>query len=601
MHVDCAAATAGDGTIERPLNRLADVNAITFGPGDRLLFKRGSRCSGTLAPGGAGAAGSPWLIQPYGEGTARPVIDGAGAADTVLLLNTQHVELSGLEVTNAGNPGRNKRGVHVRLSGFGTGTHYVVRDVFAHDVLGDNTKSSSGSDAILFSVTGSTPSHFEDVLIENNTVTHADRGGIRAVVSDWWQRPEVGQAVTDRPWTPSTGIVIRGNTVGDVGGDGIVVLVATGTLVERNRVSGFQRRSAGYNAGLWPWDAEGTVFQFNEASGGETTRDGMGYDVDEGTTGTVFQYNYSHDNAGGFLLLCTAGGVVRDAVVRYNVSQNDRYRGVEMCSGPIESAHVYNNTIYAGPGVSQTVINENTTARHNVRFENNIVVKEGSGTASFALKSGTAVALAANTLVNVGAAPANPGGLTADPRLTGRDAGLAGYRLYAGSPALRAGNPVAGDGGRDVYGTPLTSPPNMGAYGGAGEPGWSALTNGGFETGTLAGWATSNATITTSARTGGYAVQLRATASRAATIEQVVTGLTAGRAYRLGGFIASDGGQTLLGAKGYGGAQVTSAVTGTAWQKASVTFTPIGSSVTVFCYRPGAGTARCDDLTLTGG
>ena len=131
------------------------------------------------------------------------------------------------------------------------------------------------------------------------------------------------------------------------------------------------------------WNADHTVFQYNEASGGETTRDGMAYDIDEGSFGTVFQYNYSHDNAGGFFLVCTATGRLADAVIRYNISRNDHYRGIETCPGSFDGVRVRHNTIYVGDGVTQTVINENTTSRHDIAFADNIVVKEGAGTATF--------------------------------------------------------------------------------------------------------------------------------------------------------------------------------------------------------------------------
>jgi hypothetical protein len=39
-------------------------------------------------------------------------------------------------------------------------------------------------------------------------------------------------------------------------------------------------------------------------------------------TGTLYQYNYSHDNEGGFMLLCDAKNF--NSVIRYNISENDR-------------------------------------------------------------------------------------------------------------------------------------------------------------------------------------------------------------------------------------------------------------------------------------
>ncbi|MGW7680907.1 right-handed parallel beta-helix repeat-containing protein [Kribbella sp. NPDC054772] len=477
IHVDCSGSGSGDGTAARPLTTLAAANAVQLHAGQALLFKRGSRCVGTLAPSGAGVAGAPVRIGAYGAGQARPVIDGNGAPDAVLLRNTQQIEVRDLEVTNAANPGSNRRGVHVLLEDYGQGRHYVIDNLFVHDIWGDDTKSTGGSDGILFSVVGDVrESNFDDVAVTNNHVAGVNRGGIRLVPSQWEQRAVVGSvAPFTKPWTPNTRIVVRGNDVRDVGGDGIVVLTAKDALVEGNRIDGFQRRSTGYNAGMWPWNSDGTTFRHNEVSGGETTRDGMAFDVDQGTDGTVFEYNYSHDNAGGFLLLCNAAGRVANAVVRYNVSQNDSYRGVEMCSGPLQSAHVYNNTIYVGAGHSMTVINENTTAPHNVRFDNNIVVKQGAGSAAMRLQPGTSVRPSYNLLVNIGGTFANPGGSTADPLLAGPGAAtgiadLAGYRLRAGSPALGAGTVIPSNGGRDIFGHPVSADraPAIGAAEGPG-------------------------------------------------------------------------------------------------------------------------------------
>ncbi|MEV8107162.1 right-handed parallel beta-helix repeat-containing protein, partial [Streptomyces sp. NPDC088135] len=300
QYVDCSAdASVQTGSSAFPWQSLDRVNGLALKTGSRILLRRGTRCTGTLAPNGSGRPGKPLVIGAYGTG-AKPVIDGGGNAETLLLKNTQWVEASGLEITNSGAPGRNKRGVRVQLEDFGTGTHYRLTGLDIHDIRGDDTKGTTGSAGILFSVTGTEkPTKFDDVVVAGNTVTGVDREGVY-FASTWNNRPVHGDYDPDGPpFLPSTRVVVRGNTLKDLGGDGIVMTATDGALVERNRLDGFQRRSAGYNAGMWPWNADNTVFQYNEVSGGETTRDGMAYDVDEGTFGTVFQYNVSHDNAGG--------------------------------------------------------------------------------------------------------------------------------------------------------------------------------------------------------------------------------------------------------------------------------------------------------------
>jgi len=70
------------------------------------------------------------------------------------------------------------------------------------------------------------PSRFVDLRIENNEIYHVDRSGIFGW-ADSWVRSK---------WFPSLGVVVRGNRLHDIGGDGIVVVATDGALVERNVV-----------------------------------------------------------------------------------------------------------------------------------------------------------------------------------------------------------------------------------------------------------------------------------------------------------------------------------------------------------------------------
>ena len=66
---------------EKAWKSLAKVNAATFGPGDKILFKAGSRYTGGLAPKGSGKEGRPIIMDVYGKGD-RPRIDGEGILAT---------------------------------------------------------------------------------------------------------------------------------------------------------------------------------------------------------------------------------------------------------------------------------------------------------------------------------------------------------------------------------------------------------------------------------------------------------------------------------------------------------------------------------------
>src|SRR5690348_3725771 len=48
VYVDCSASVNGDGSANFPLNSMPNANKVTLGPGDQLLFKRGTTCNGQL-------------------------------------------------------------------------------------------------------------------------------------------------------------------------------------------------------------------------------------------------------------------------------------------------------------------------------------------------------------------------------------------------------------------------------------------------------------------------------------------------------------------------------------------------------------------------
>jgi hypothetical protein len=127
-----AAATyyvdASEGADNRPgtspegaWRTLEKVNATTFQPGDRLLFRAGGAWTGQLWPKGSGAEGRPIVIGKYGDGT-KPAIRGAGAMAAVYLENQEYWEIADIEVTNeAATPGY-RRGVLIRGQDAGRAT-----------------------------------------------------------------------------------------------------------------------------------------------------------------------------------------------------------------------------------------------------------------------------------------------------------------------------------------------------------------------------------------------------------------------------------------------------------------------------------------------
>ena len=337
------------GTSEnKPWKSLDKVNATELRAGEGVLFHSGGAWLGQLIPRGSGIEGSPVRIGRYGSG-ALPHIDAAGRfPEAIRIYNVQFIEVRDLEVTNHGPIRAARRGVHIFLDNFGTAKHIVVAGLFVHDVNGDNGNGDKGKDngGIIFRTLGDKkPSRFDGLTIERNIVWRVDRSAI-AAESYHWRRTK---------WFPSLNVLIRDNFVNDIGGDGIVPWATDGAIVEHNIALNCNRRAGSYNAGIWPWSTDNSLFQLNEAAFTWNTMDSEGFDSDFNSRKTLFQYNYSHDNQGGFMLICTPGKLDKDNLgnigteVRYNISRNDHARIFNLSAA--SQTNVHDNAIFVGPDI----------------------------------------------------------------------------------------------------------------------------------------------------------------------------------------------------------------------------------------------------------
>ena len=470
-YVDCGAPDGGDGTYDRPWNTLAQASTVALDPGARLLLRRGTVCAGTLAPVGSGTAEAPVVVGAYGSGP-RPRIEGAGP-DAVLLRNTGYLVLQDLEITNRGDVEARRRGVHVVADG--TLVRAVtVRELWIHDVDGDLAKDSNGSGGIQVDVFGG--GRFDELLIERNRIEDVSRSGI-FIVAGSGVRPPAGS-----PWPEaSTGVVVRRNRLARLGGDGIVPLGTVGALVEDNVLSEGNLRGHDFgspsrvcNAGIWTFDANDTVIQRNEVFDMHFNGcDGTAFDIDYAQDGTIVQYNYSHDNEGGFILLCT-DPALRRAEVRFNLSVDDNYAVDSVpCAfpqvGTYDGVRLYNNTIVGrNPLLSLEgrPIAGLIDAQH-LEFRNNLFVAMPPAAVPFPCG-----ARCSNNLF-FDMPPAGASAVVLDPRLRAprrRGGGRArmgrNFRLRRDSPAIGAGVPIPGSVDRDFFGHAFAAsePPSIGFH-----------------------------------------------------------------------------------------------------------------------------------------
>jgi peroxiredoxin len=367
-YVDCSVSTNGVGSQTSPWNTLTTVNATTFAPGNQILFMRGTVCVGQLWPKGSGADGTPVIVSAYGTG-ARPIIDGNHAVAPVVMVKDQNFwRFDSLEIRNSaglglyvdGSPGADLYGfaltnLYVHDGGLNDGQHLILLGNYqnhsVHDVLIDNVEASNG-----------------------------------------WRGIEIGGKCCNNPPIRSTNIIIRNSVVHDVQSDGILVASTNNALIEHSVVyrSGIMATKKGHTPnGLWTWDCDDCIVQFNEVYESHSPKgDGGAFDIDYYNHRNVVQYNYGHDNDA----YCVAiyGGASDDVttnnVIRYNICSNDGRKSGNPAiyitakrGGSVQDTFIYNNTIYWNPtnmtgqyAISLTSM-DGGQAIHNTNIYNNLI------------------------------------------------------------------------------------------------------------------------------------------------------------------------------------------------------------------------------------
>ena len=465
---------------------LAKVNSVTFGAGDKIYFKAGCTWSGLLSPKGSGTSASPIIIDKYGTGNL-PIINGGGSnVDALYLYNQQYWEINNLEITNTGSSVARRRGVHIVGENSGTLNHIYLTGLKVHGVNGDNKKDDDASAGILVEVKGKTGTvtRFNDVKIDGCTVYDCGRQGI--VTWSTWCIISGGYQTRDTAYFDQaafTNYVVQNCSIYNIDGDGVVPIACKNALVQYNVAHDCNRwyyTNNYYSVAFWPWNSDNTTFQYNEAYLTRNTLDGQGYDCDYWSNGTIMQYNYSHDNVGGFILVCSPGSSYfnTNSIIRYNISQNDATGGgnIFVLNGPgTVGTKIYNNTISIPGGSPATKLFVNSSWGGNsgqTSIENNIFYLAKS----IPTDDQSAWTYKNNCYYGVTAPGEDTTAVKADPMLVSPNSASIGrntadgYKLKAGSPCLGRGILESNNGGKDYWGNAVSSTavPNIGAYNGAG-------------------------------------------------------------------------------------------------------------------------------------
>jgi peroxiredoxin len=490
-YIDCENgddANTGTSTFE-PWGSLARVNDHSFLPGDTILLKRGTRCSGVLTPSGSGSQGTPIRIGAYGNGTL-PIIKGTdGSSAVVKLFNQQYWHIESIEVVG-GDP----FGIHIS-GDKGTLRHFRLRDVLVRDTKGKVDTKRSGLIAVVAGAPGQT---FKDVIIDGATC-HSTTQWAGIVVD--------GGATSYWEGTPirAEDVTVRNSVVHDVYGDGIILFRVRNGLIEKNVSwnTGMQHtQDVGTPNSMWTWTCDNCIVQFNEGFFADSPGVDAGvFDIDWGCTDNIIQYNYAHDSMGYCASVFGAGGkTTTNSIVRYNVCVNNgrsprlaKRQGDIFLStwdgGSLDGVQIYNNTIYWNPPIDTAALlnqAEFVGKRPNF-FRNNLIYS----TVPTLIRSNRSLELDHNLYWFQGRSQPkwvlgdqvfagfdnyrsgsrqDRNSVYADPQLhdparSGADLAGTALKLSAASPALDAGSSVDQMGSHDFFGVliPKGRQPDIGA------------------------------------------------------------------------------------------------------------------------------------------
>ncbi|MCT2582084.1 discoidin domain-containing protein [Actinophytocola gossypii] len=492
---------------------LGKVSETTFRPGDRILLKAGEEWHDEqLWPKGSGKARRPITISAYGDPRAdRPYIatngnvpspfaeDGSKNPDTVgltgaiVLRNQQYWEIDNVALSNdddfatditTGSHVRDGIAVSINADLLPEGAdnimdHFRISNVYVHHLDGPSHWQRIHYGGVNFQVFGSRNYkeygtggyYFKDVEIVDNTFENVELHAIQFAFN-WFGAEGVESGQYDENgkfhegweqlWVRtrdlySRDVYIAHNYAENIGQGAIQLANTKNMLVEFNEVNGFLERYSQVSVALYLWAGADSVMQFNEVYGGPDNEfDGTPWDLEYTNFNVTYQFNYSHDNAAGWMSYM---GNSSNSIARYNLSVNDNGVLVKnMLSSNYSPTYFVNNTfVYDGADLDYF---HDETFLSKVYFLNNVFYNTSDTPTTWYRRDGALrnAVFSNNAYYEAGGVhsdqePDDPRGLRTDPRFVGDPAdyvtgiGVHDVRRAAAHFALREDSPLI-DAGR---------------------------------------------------------------------------------------------------------------------------------------------------------
>jgi predicted transcriptional regulator len=373
--------------------------------------------------------------------------------------------------------------------------YFRITNCDIHDIDGISTWQKIHYGGINFQVFGNkayteygtSGYYFQDVRIEDNYFDKCELHAIQFGFNWFYDRASgMGEYDETGKWHEgweqlwvrtrdlySRDVYIGSNYAENTGQGAIQLANIKNLLCEYNEVNGFLKRYDQVSAGLYLWAGTEGVMQFNEVYDGPANQyDATPWDLEFTNFDVTYQYNYSHDNKGGWMSYM---GNSSNSIARYNLSVNDN--GVilkNMLSTNYAPTYLTNNVFVYDGSILESIHDE--VIKDTVYFTNNIFYNTSQTPTNWNRREGglDKAVFSNNAYYEASGVkspkhPADANEYFGDPGFAGnpldynpqgigveniREA-AANYKLKEDSPLIDAGSYIAAAGTQDFFGTPL--------------------------------------------------------------------------------------------------------------------------------------------------
>jgi enterochelin esterase-like enzyme len=389
FHVAANGNDSGDASEANPWRTIDTLNAHLFAPGSSILFRGGDVFVGNFKPNiaGGGSQASPVIIGSYGTG--RATIHPAFGGETGIInieamsgITVQDLILAAPDLTKMP-----RGGVRIGNNSGNRNGGYIIQRNDISGIRYGQTKGDFGGEIFIEGSPGT--GGIENIVIKNNNFH-----GLSGITS----RDDMG--VGGFGGQPILNMTQVGNLVYHIGaseinpitnnvsfppmGDGLDFNSITNVVAKYNIVhdnaANYDNTSSGPCAFL-STNSSGCVWRFNEGYNIQpavtlVAADFVGLDMDNGTSGSLAEFNYMHDNYNsGFMFFSNGNAAWNNNTIRKNLSVNN-------CKAGISGFGEYTITI---PGGNVTLHLDNNVGYNDRVYNGRQFGTLGQGNAALAI------------------------------------------------------------------------------------------------------------------------------------------------------------------------------------------------------------------------